>query len=358
MTNVNKKNTYYPALDGLRVFSFFIVFLFHVPLDYLNLGWGGVNIFFALSGFLITEILIKTKEKKSFFSTFYWRRSLRIFPIYYLLVIFILLVFLIKKRYLPDATFGLLSYTSNYFYSNLNDEYVFMLHHTWTLAIEEQFYLIWPLVIYFLPTRYLLGTSFLFILLSMGYRTLSVFNPAISFVHLPAQIDSLVLGAVVAILKVKGNIHKGNFKLYRNSAIVIGTLGIVLVFFVLAKQNSITIMQTYAEFGKSVDYTKSIIGIHTFFFIAVFSIGLILNCLYANNLLNKIFSHSVMVHLGKISYGLYLYHYPVLAVTRFFVPNKIALFFIALIVTILISEISYYTIEKYFRDVKEKFKYT
>jgi len=357
MANINHNNTYYPALDGLRMFSFFIVFLFHVPIPFTNLGWGGVSIFFTLSGFLITEILIKTKGKKSFFSTFYWRRAFRIFPIYYILVVFIILFFLVKKGYFPDATFGLLSYTSNYYYSYLNEEYVFMLRHTWTLAIEEQFYLIWPLVIYFLPYRYLLGFSFLFILISIGYRTLSVLNPFFNIVHLPAQIDSLMLGGVIAILKINGILHKDNFKLYRNASLFIGALGIVIVILLLAKKNSSSITQTYAEFGKSVEYKNSVFGIHTFFFVAIFSIGLILNSIYANNILNKVFANPIMVHFGKISYGLYLYHYPVLAVIRFFVSNKTVLFLTALIVTIIIAEISYYTVEKYFKQIKEKYKH-
>ena len=92
---MDNSKQFYPSIDGLRAFCFIAVFLFHVGVPGTSIGWGGVTAFFVISGFLITEILIKSKGSVTYFRSFYIRRALRIFPIYYLLSgVFIFLFFL------------------------------------------------------------------------------------------------------------------------------------------------------------------------------------------------------------------------------------------------------------------------
>src|SRR4030095_11127987 len=148
--------SYYPALDGLRGFAILGVLLQHnfsfLPIP--KYGWVGVDLFFVLSGFLITEILLKTKEHKNYLPNFYIRRILRIFPLYYgsLILFFALgpLVSQFKDQYsYYSANQGMLwAYLQNWLYiakPRLDDHTVFS--HFWSLSVEEQFYLVWPLLV-------------------------------------------------------------------------------------------------------------------------------------------------------------------------------------------------------------------
>src|SRR5262249_20264383 len=122
-----------------------------------DFGWIGVDLFFVLSGFLITGILVDSKEQSNYFRGFYWRRVLRIWPLYYGLV---LLVYLIGPHLRLAANWNISSYAPwiyVFFLQNIliPDWGIYPLTPTWSLAIEEQFYLIWPLAVRFLSTRIL-----------------------------------------------------------------------------------------------------------------------------------------------------------------------------------------------------------
>ena len=158
---------HFGSLDGLRAIALLAVLTHHFVLGLIpegtalqdgvrylfELGGLGVDLFFALSGFLITGILIDAKgtSPSRFFGNFYWRRSLRIFPAYYLLVVPLLLL-------LPSLSQGIgrgwfLLYLRNWRGSDPNSDNI--LGHLWSLAVEEQFYLVWPIVVFLCPTRHL-----------------------------------------------------------------------------------------------------------------------------------------------------------------------------------------------------------
>ena len=148
-----------PGLDGVRAIAFLLVFTLHT--DYLYIGWVGVQLFFVLSGFLITDILLRMKEKfgaGDYFKKFYGRRFLRIFPLYYLylLIIFIVTVIVIQYDYrvtYMERTQDHLPYALTYIYNFFNassayDGESWLIGHLWSLSVEEQFYLFWPLLIF------------------------------------------------------------------------------------------------------------------------------------------------------------------------------------------------------------------
>lgn len=164
-----------PALDGVRGIAVLMVLLSHFLLkDFwadekcytlAQAGWLGVDLFFVLSGFLITGILLGSKQSENYWSSFYKRRVLRIFPLYYFVVLVTwLTVIFIEKA--PDRLQGydsfvwFFTFTPNIAVSLKNEwlyhSHIFNLNHLWSLAVEEQFYLVWPFIVRFVPLRWLI----------------------------------------------------------------------------------------------------------------------------------------------------------------------------------------------------------
>ncbi len=205
------------ALDGLRAFAILAVIFHHCGEYYLlqnsspaSLMWGfverlgtGVDLFFALSGFLITGILLDSLQRPYFFKRFYWRRGLRIWPLYYT---FLFAGYLFHRRAFHGIGFApfALYYRNFLGPDHYSDIY---LGQFWSLCVEEQFYLVWPLVIYFTPKRlrmplifFLMAAAFLFrvLLLSRGVYLYVVYR--LPFCHM----DVLLAGAAVAVLTRHG----------------------------------------------------------------------------------------------------------------------------------------------------------
>jgi len=158
----------------------------------LDLGWSGVDLFFVLSGFLITGILLDTRGSTGYFRTFYARRALRIFPLYFAYVAAILLL----VRPGPDP-WWYLTYLSNWHFGHGGrDLYV---GHLWSLAIEEQFYLVWPAVVWLVPRRKLAWGCLALALLAVACRSIVGMDDGAAYRLTPCRMDGLALGAFLAI---------------------------------------------------------------------------------------------------------------------------------------------------------------
>src|ERR1041385_4159129 len=151
---------YMPQLDALRALAVLAVMVHHflpvdryIPTDYITLGFLAVRLFFVLSGFLITGILLNYRrlERCTALRRFYLRRVLRIFPIYYL-TLFIALA--LQVRSIQQGAFWHLTYLSNYI-AGFHPEWMGPASHFWTLAVEEQFYFVWPFIMLFTPRQHL-----------------------------------------------------------------------------------------------------------------------------------------------------------------------------------------------------------
>ncbi len=211
-----------PALDGVRGIAILMVTVFHFARVFqlhthsrlgmalirpLQCGWCGVDLFFALSGFLITGILLDSRSADNYFSSFYMRRMLRIFPLYYgvLLLWFVVLPWVTGTR--GAALFGADRQVWFWLYlSNWTDVFgreVRYLGHLWSLAIEEQFYLLWPILVYALSSRRLLHTCVAVCVFALGLRIafkLAGFPDEACHRLTPARIDTLAAGAIVAVM--------------------------------------------------------------------------------------------------------------------------------------------------------------
>jgi len=354
-----KKETalYYPGVDGLRAVSFFLVFLFHCDLRFMDIGWAGVIVFFVISGFLITDILIKQDRQNSYFVKFFVKRLLRITPISVLTLLGCSIVILIQKNHLPNNWIFYLFNVQNILWvvnqslSDLNG----LLAHTWTLAIEEQFYLLWPFVIFFIPKDKIGWVCLATILLTLLYRliaTVFLNNPLATSVLLLSQTDSLALGALLAFIKnsdSKLNLLKTTLRW----SIHIGVLGLVSIIIFLSWHYNLSFFAAYNILRTPNMYLINGFTSQIYLFVALIAWGVIdLIITVPKGSVAKILSGKFLVHIGLISYGLYIYHWPILVALKRFVPNPLFVTLLGGLITYLIAFISYYTIEKFFRSNK------
>jgi peptidoglycan/LPS O-acetylase OafA/YrhL len=215
----------FTALDGVRGIAILAVFLHHnawriaptnkfqiILSGLMTLGWSGVDLFFVLSGFLITGILLDSRRAKNYFLSFYVRRALRIFPLYYafLLIAFALFPSLVASDWLPVAgdRWIYFCYLTNWLALWKGPWRHSVLAHLWSLAVEEQFYLCWPLLVW------MLRPTMLFSALLVGEGSLIGGRIWWLLVHGPSQavanlrMDGLLLGAVCALIVRRPHLPK------------------------------------------------------------------------------------------------------------------------------------------------------
>lgn len=350
---------YNKQIDGLRFFAVLGVLICHfirfenIYLARLPFGQG-VNLFFVLSGYLITKILILNKDKlaqgnsnvKRYFVSFFARRSIRIFPIYYITILFLMLI---SFQNIWDVWGWLVTYTTN-FYASFGYPYIGSFNHLWSLAVEEQFYLVWPVLIYLVPKKHLLKLIISTILLSVSFKILYFYfigNGAAINSSTIGCADSLGLGALIAYL----HLFKPELlvKLNQFKSLILLSFG-VFAFFLIFPRPSEAI---------------AIIGNNFLFSVFAFFVVLKASTEKFTFLPKFLFEHKFTVHLGKISYGIYLYH--------FFMPDffnqckewlpalnetsanfQVGFLFIS---SLVFAQVSWIVIEKPVLGLKDKFSY-
>src|SRR5512137_513909 len=210
---------HHPALDGMRGVAVLMVLAFHflhvdgeggaaerVLLSASRSGWAGVDLFFVLSGFLITGILLDARGAPGYFRAFYARRVLRIFPLYYayLAVLFLAVPLLLPTLDVKAETQGWLwTYLGNVLFAREGGFHASpYTGHFWSLAVEEQFYLAWPLVVWVLPRRALAAACLALVAGAFALRWgihRTTFNATAAYVLTPCRMDALAMGALAAV---------------------------------------------------------------------------------------------------------------------------------------------------------------
>lgn len=297
---------YYPALDGLRGIAILMVVLLHNfgYMQYFFFGWLGVDLFFVLSGFLITGILLNSRGQPGFLKRFYIRRVLRIFPLFYLallICLFILPLFNIPGldiSYYRENQFWHWTYLQNWLYIFKEPYGDKILLHTWSLAVEEQFYLLWPLVILLLRRpRYLLLAMLLLLIITGIARYLIWMNKteelAYSSLYTFTRIDGLCIGSIVALLqKINPDFLKKN-----TTIIVLLMAAVNFGFYFINDLNGFTL--PYLAF---VGYTT---------FAVLFGLLVYEAVSGQSRFILHILDNRPLKFFGRISYGLYVYHWPI-----------------------------------------------
>ena len=289
---------FYSQLEGLRGVAVFLVMISHFVVNpylpqYQNLAFGfwGVNLFFVLSGFLITEILLNDVYNElgrgPILKKFYIRRTLRIFPIYYLSI---LVLYFANAEGAREATIYAATYTYNW-YNFLTGEFVIPMSHFWSLCVEEQFYLIWPMLLIITPPRHHLKLIILMLAIGFGSRLLYVglhMENYSKYVYTtPACFDCLGMGALLAWLKInRPEVLRRVLKPWAMPVVFVA-LGILVC----------------------------VVG-HEFFYIlgmlftAIVGFYLIGNgSVHKPTYFGKMLNNGLLRFTGKISYGVYVYHW-------------------------------------------------
>ncbi len=364
-----------PILDGVRGLAILLVMGHHLfvmkPATWLDRqlaqiahnGWWGVDLFFVLSGFLITGILFDSKHKAHYFRNFYARRTVRIFPLYYA---FLLVMLVILPRFQSPAInrFGTPEGSPLWYWSYLANFHMGWVGHfthktlsvAWSLAIEEQFYLIWPAVVLFLSRRHLLWLCGAMILTSIGTRlalTLFDANPGFKIYALtPCRLDGLAVGAWIALtLRSPGGIMKLT-RLAR--PIGIAAIGGIV---------GVTLLGQY--------YADNLLDPLFFTMLALAFGALLVICLGASSdgLLSRTLGSAPLRVFGTYSYAIYLLHYPIALVLKdsFFkpasfptlagspLPGQILFYLLATAISLGMALLSWHLFEKHFLKLKKYF---
>lgn len=334
------------SLDGLRAIAAILVVFFHCPIDafQLRFGWVGVNLFFILSGFLITRILISMQGSpfNVTLKSFYFRRALRIFPLYFFYIIstFLLLLFLDKNVVRQDPMIGqgisdfksnwlfLFSFTYNFegivnFLMAKSYSSSIFFGHLWTLSVEVQFYFLFPFILYFVPRAVLKKILVFTILFIPFFRLIGVlllkkithdlfWIGELLYESTPFQLDALSLGIYIALFDFK-SILKYGLKILGGLLLLLMLVGFFNTYFL--KLYGIPMDRNSLGFDNPVYHVVNPIPdiwVNNRYFYTLPLINLTF-CLFLvlvkeNMLLKKIFENRNLVWIGKISYGIYIYH--------------------------------------------------
>ena len=346
---------YMPGLDGLRAIAVLGIIIYHLNKQWLTGGFLGVDTFFVISGYLITSLLLKEYDDTGIIKlkSFWIRRLKRLLPaVIVLLMVVGTATLLLKSDNIIRVKHDIIAaifYVSNWWYIakdvNYFEQFSFMpLKHLWSLAIEEQFYIFFPVILVTLlltiKKRYKIGFIFWGVsIISLG---LMMFIYSINGDHsrvyfgTDTRLQTLLLGVILAFLWPPFKLKKDPPKVVKYVIDSIGSLSfivLILLFFIIN------------------DETNWIYD-GGFYLISILTLFIIASVVHPSTWIAKIFSNPVLVFIGKRSYSLYLWHFAVISfVHSYYVDGQIPVYvyFIDISLTIIFAELSYRFIETPFR---------
>jgi peptidoglycan/LPS O-acetylase OafA/YrhL len=387
-----------PRLDGLRGLAILLVMLFHmtrfelaqrpagialsaVPL----MGWSGVDLFFVLSGFLITGILLRTKESPGYYRTFYARRALRIFPLYYAVLTFFTLIAPHVALSSGGRPFVLAPPLQGaaWYWLYLSNVRIAWIGHTqslvdvsWSLAIEEHFYLIWPWVVRRCDARRLLAICAATAAGALALRAACIAagaNPLVAYVLTPCRLDTLATGAALAVVAARATSRSGG-----GLAVLARPARLALP----AAAAAFVACWAYLRFsaaGAPSDATAATEALSLTTRPLMQTAGYTLLCVAYGALLvwvatapagsrrARCFELGALRQLGKYSYALYLLHFPVATLVlqlfprelylRAFVPAQLLVWALAIGASYALARLSWALLEEPMLRLKRHFPY-
>ena len=350
------KLTYRPEIDGLRAIAVGAVIFYHAQITIFGEkpfkgGFIGVDIFFVISGYLITLIILKELNSTGSFSfkRFYERRVRRILPALTIVILSSLpfaWMYLLPSSFIDFSKSILysLGFTSNFYFHYSGQEYgaenglLKPFLHTWSLAVEEQFYIFFPIVLLII-FKYFRGYLIHFFVFSLVVSLVladwsSKNYPSVSFYFLHTRIWELLAGSILAYFEIKRG-HRSQNKLLN---LILPSVGLFLIIF--------TIIFFKLHFPHPSFYSLP----------AILGVCLIIWFANSKEIVTRILSTKLLVGIGLISYSLYLWHYPIFAFARTneITEDSLSINFLIILITAL-SIITYYFVERPCRNMNYKF---
>ncbi len=365
------KRRYEPCLAGIRGYGFLLVFCGHyffpnqmaepgtIRFQFLtvlsSLGMFAVPSFFVLSGYLIGGILYHTRNREGFFKVFYSRRILRVFPVYYVTLIAIGIFYIIKRMPIDSHYWTYFLYIQNLL-PGPTERHTFpvVMIHFWSLAVEEQFYLLFPLVIWLFRDRQtlikivtaLIGICFL-VRIAAPFLSLSALE--MSF-FTPTRVDAILMGVLLSLVC--------ETRIYRQ----------VMPYAKWATLSGILAMALFA-YSKGELWSRTYAGKEVWIPLGNFTaVAIIIAVMEEGSILNRLCSQRWICWLGVLSYGLYVFH---LTFSRFFLYElaprfgahmgrataMLAVGALGFGTTLILAVLSYYFIEEPFMKLKGRVQY-
>lgn len=354
---------YMPQLDALRTIAVLLVVVYHwfpagEGFNWLPNGAIGVVIFFVISGFLITRILLENRNRilagkaqlGHTYRNFFIRRALRIFPLYYVAITFVLIGFP-ETSDIDQHPFYYYLYGYNILL-NKTGNWADVLSPFWTLGVEEQLYLIWPWVVLLLPKNSFRWALVSMIILGVLFRGYEYWQGNIDGVLTPASLDTFGMGALWAYTVTERSETIGRF--IHKLTIAAGIALVVFIALLLLPGNHLL----------PVLFQRFVIAIMALYIIVHASMGI-------HGWAGKLLNNKALQYIGRISYGMYVFH---MLVPGFIVPFVFELFqrftkisfeigywshrCVSFVALLLVASASWYFFEKPINDLKRYFSYT
>jgi len=341
---------YRAEVDGLRALAVLPVMLFHAGFTTLSGGFVGVDIFFVISGYLITSIIYREIEADNFsFVNFYERRARRILPaLYFVLIVCLPMswLFLIPQDFVEfsESLIGVIVFASNIVFWSQTDyfspssEYIPLLH-TWSLAVEEQYYIFFPMLLLFIYRRFPKGVFWLLSTLFVMSIALShwgaLYKPSAAYFLLPTRLWELLMGSLIA-LSLRYHLFEltSNNKRIHSLLSAFGLFLIIFSLFLIDGDTPFPSLWTLIPTGGA---------------------ALIIIFTHEGTLIHRILSGKLLVAIGLVSYSAYLWHQPVYAFFRhqYIVEQSAVGMAVAFILSFILAVFSWRYVESPFRN-KEK----
>ena len=344
---------YLPALDGLRAISVSAVLLYHAELLWIPGGFLGVEVFFVISGYLITMLLVREHTSNGTISLtgFWMRRARRLLAAVYTLLATVSTIVLVFYREdaskLAGQVWAALAYVTNWYLIASDQSYFaaverpLVFQHLWSLAIEEQFYLVWPLLLFGLLTLFRRRAVPIAMVITAGAIASLVwmavlFEPAVdpsrAYYGTDTRASGLLLGAALAMLWKPGRAWRGDPEV---KSVALDLAGLAAV--------GVLVWCFW-----SIEETESFLYQGGFAVLSVATCVAVAAAVQRGTLLGRVLGQSVLVWIGKRSYSLYLWHWPIYVYTQPGIDQPLGLYgtlVLRLALTVVAAELSYRYIE-------------